>query len=543
MNLPLSLANVLMIIDAHSNTILNIEQALGSWTFSDFKFAESTSASLVAYDDDYQIVIIFGGDKSKCIAPELTHCICCENQNKLYIYNIVSDSLYTVKITWNHHPLSKANLFNYVSTNAVIINKTLYAASYNHLFTLNLTDIYFQYFNVMASKHDEYEIIIQNNSADSIKILNSCNDNDICTYYAGEGCLNTDDTKNFLILSSSNKGYILVYDILNNIHWIAAQFNHTYTYNHGACVIMNDILYIVGGTHSNTIEYVEMELLTDYDQRNSYLSQFKDISTDNMYYNHVWWTQFGVIKDEPNGLIYILGGINHEREVHRINVSDQTITKLNGTLLPLPGIEGGTTIRSKTNGMIYIFRGLGGGDANKIAFTQIQHEPEIKITKNDNITNTVSPEINHSLLSSKLEIMIGIVLIGLICICCTIFIGLYATQRIKIKQAIDSSHETLMEPKQMKVDNKLNHVDNILSDSEVEKDSDDQVIKDTKIFTSLSDDKLQELNQLYLESRVECINKCKEFGFKDKFTDKLLDMFERLKSIQSLTLHSVSNNV
>ena len=107
-------------------------------------------------------------------------------------------------------------------------------------------------------------------------------------------------------------------------------------------------------------------------------------------------TEFGVIQDNQNGLVYLLGGDKHERDIHRINVSNQSMTKINISL-PSPGIKQRTTILSKQTGMIYVFRGLGVDDDkskfdhDQIAFTQRQH-----LIIDDNITTT-----NHMYTSTE----------------------------------------------------------------------------------------------------------------------------------------------
>ena len=84
-------------------------------------------------------------------------------------------------------------------------------------------------------------------------------------------------------------------------------------------------------------------------------------------------SQSGLIKDEENKLIYILGGQHFSRDIYRINVSSQSIKKLNISL-PYPGMSAATTIFFKKSGRIYAFRGIKGGDSQRIAFTRIRME-------------------------------------------------------------------------------------------------------------------------------------------------------------------------
>ena len=270
---------------------------------------------------------------------------------------------------------------------------------------------------------------------------------------------------------------------------------------------------------------------------------------------------YGIITDEENGYIYVLGGNEHPTDIYRIDVSggppyddspgvvvqkyhlekDPNVKKLNFSLsLPIYT----TTLLNKQNGRIYAFRinYLNTNDSVQIAFTDIAEviintnlKPETSQDTNINDYN------NDNFLTSTIGISIGIIIIGLICVCCTIGIGLCIMKKMKQKQSNHSSKEHLMKVKSDSVNEHSNMEQND-DDKEIEcvemidmkKDINmkkQQKMKVNSIMEKLSDAKVDDLYQTYLRSKLECLEQCEELGLLDEMIEELFALFERYQAL------------
>ena len=117
-------------------TSTRIETALQNWLLSSTQFYRPAGYSIVGYDYDNDKVIIFGG------AQGLTN-VDSADWYILYIYDIFKDTLTSIPISWD----SYGELLNDVTTNAVIINSTMYFTITDFVLSLDLDPIYSYYIN------------------------------------------------------------------------------------------------------------------------------------------------------------------------------------------------------------------------------------------------------------------------------------------------------------------------------------------------------------------------------------------------------------
>ena len=115
-----------------------IETAFQNWTLSSTQFYRPAAWSIVGYDSDHDVAIIFGG------APGMWNVDKADWYN-LYIYDLMKDTLTTVPIAWDISLYGW--LVNQLTTNAVIINSTMYFSITDHVLLLQLDPIYTYYLN------------------------------------------------------------------------------------------------------------------------------------------------------------------------------------------------------------------------------------------------------------------------------------------------------------------------------------------------------------------------------------------------------------
>ena len=67
-----------------------------------------------------------------------------------------------------------------------------------------------------------------------------------------------------------------------------------------------------------------------------------------------------------------------------------------------------------------------------------------------------------------------------------------------------------------------------------ENESENVEMEDMEINTimgSLTDEKVDELYEIYLQSKLECLEKCEQLGLIDECVEELFALFERFKAI------------
>ena len=539
------------------------------WSVSSASFLSSADCSIIGYDYDQEKVIILGGSKKESSDSERKYKT---DQNTLYIYNIIEDKLSSIYIAWDRFLV----LLNCGTTNAIITDSIMYFATQSDLLKLDLNPFYI----FVDSNNNKSQSSLPLTQPEILPI----NTRYVYGYY---GCIVIDDSKSYLIISDiQNESYIYNKDAL------------TYDHAGGACLIMDNILYIIGGV-SNVTEYIDIQNLNEWSEipkSQQYKDQFPyqwgyKLQQDTSYsiVQSVIYAADGiaVIKDEENKLIYVLGGAategstDHSTEIYRLNVIDQSMELLNISL-PYPGFSHCTTVFSKIWGRIYAFRGNGEWPFDKILVSNSVFAPTPKPTQPQNPPN--SANTNNTMLSTTMELVLGIIVIGLICIFCTVMIGMYAIKRILNNKEVNSSpavEENLITEKseinyqdiqQMMDEDKadqesveLCEIENVMNfKSTIEENEDNDFssneedgkseieldeIKSEEIENTnnesehfvasseskklsmemLSDRKQNELYEIYLKSKFVCFNKCEEIGISEKYMKELFNRFEQNK--------------
>ena len=70
-----------------------------------------------------------------------------------------------------------------------------------------------------------------------------------------------------------------------------------------------------------------------------------------------------------------------------------------------------------------------------------------------------------------------------------------------------------------------------MNDMETDANTKLQKLNVGSIMMGLSDAKVDDLYEIYLRSKSECIEKCEELGLLDEIIDELLALFERFEAI------------
>ena len=173
-------------------------------------------------------------------------------------------------------------------------------------------------------------------------------------------------------------------------------------------------------------------------------------------------------------------------------------------------------------------------------------------------------EIAFGLTLESLELILGSASICLICICCAGIITIFIIKRSQKKQEMGMNVNILIDDDRRfedKIEDDGNKDENLLQidsrDNDKDNDKDEYVeitsIKQRKkkkekkkkqkkmirgngddnknisLIGMISDERRDELYELYCKSRIKCMQKCHELGFKDKFIDQLFNEFEEKK--------------
>ena len=380
------------------------------WSLSPGKFLSAGGSSIVAYDADVEKVIIFGGESDAVSAILRWRRTIYEHMdwNYTYIYDIAKDRLTPIRTSWPYlyrqssYLDFETSLINYATTNAIVINSYIYFATDTALLIYDSAGLYKM--EAMLNGEEPWD-----NSFDirqyPIEIsYNIYEDED---YWAGQGCVVTNQNQDHIFIIGSaleprTSQYIIMCSITSDPIFdtpdctIAGQT--LYDHIEGPCVVMHDILYIIGGFYTNTTEYATVSSLVSgftkfTKEKNLYQGQM-EISAEE-----AGNAGSSVIQDDDNKLIYILGGrygYPHNREIYKMNTSSQTMELLD-FYLPDPGINFTTTILSKSNGKIYAFRGLDGWNADQIAFSNSIYQtisPTVSPTKEPSDYPSQTPSVN-----------------------------------------------------------------------------------------------------------------------------------------------------
>ena len=537
-----------------------IESALQNWTYSSSSFYRGAAWSIVGYDQNRDKVIIFGGIGSDEDFQTA-------DWYQLYIYDLITDKLTHVPISWSvgaygddeieDDTYDYTLLINSDLANAIIINSTMYFLIQHNMLTLDLNPIYSYYIDNIGD------------IAPQVK-PNIFFDSD-SPYYGGMGCMVTDSSRQYLFVTNMicNRD-IIVINLRNHAYWFAAQSNEIHF--EGACVVMNDILYVIDGHFSNRTEYIDLRTLLNpqlspYDPilmmfyypalrpRNprtlteQALNVNEQIIDEGKYYTG---TGYGVITDSQGKNIYLLGGYDHSQGIYRLDVTQQTFQLLDIHLPSTFQLKYATTILHQKTGRIYAFRGVQGADSEHIAFTTnslISSDSKpitTTIESTDNIEPIYIKQKSESVLSTTMEFVIGIIIIGLICIVGIICIGIFAINRIQ---------KSSSNPKNVESDSKVECLmDNEHNDDDIEMEKmtvlDNEGNKDLKMGNmnsnvgsisnesstpSLSDTKMHELYKLYSKSKLDCLNECDSLQLNEEVMDQLFCAFERFKAFEHTT--------
>ena len=451
-----------------------IESALQDWRLSSAKFEASSqslpaSHSMVGYDSKMDKVIILGGESYDGVYPDAS--------NIVWIYDLIKNDLSLIPhVVWSG--ITNAALHDVLpSTNSVIINSTMYYCTEDKVIKLNLRPFY-NYNEYEAPPSHTPEIIMSKEKTWG---------------FIGEPCIVTDKTQKYLILAAQccNR-IVIVYEIETGYYWETAQTS--FCHNAGVCVIMNDIFYIIGGSATFQTEYIEMSILLEQTYHGEIFNLYPDnitfpefvlYSSSSYGCNFGNAGNFGVIQDDEHNLIYLIGG--EELGVMKTQIRKMNVT--NGSMelvdfgLPELGISGATTILFRKNGRIFVFRGFGGGHANEIAYTV----PSFPII-DDPITTGFGPTSkstqktqyiseNDSILTTTTEVIMMVIGIGLVCICCTVLVGIYIMNRMKLgpNSSNKGSKEHLMKVRSDSVG--VSHDEDVSHSDEGMEENDDKCIE------------------------------------------------------------------
>ena len=416
------------------------EKIFLNWTSSSTRFQKENGCSIVGYDEDQEKVIIVGGIKNE--------------SETLYIYDILQDQLSTVPIGWNMVTESCGDLMNCITTNAVVINSTMYFTIDKCILEVDLNPFYLYTLqhSTSAAPDIQPQILLDSWSSQST--------------YTGLGCIVTDDTKQYLVISAMRDSkQTILYHIQTGSYWIGGE--SSYFHQLGVCVVLYGTFYVIGGWDTNTTEYIQIPMLFG-----------DDIDKLHAKYNHDLQIDIGraVIVDDESKLIYLLGGLMYRTDIYYMDVTDYGSATMELSNITLPvAIISSTTVLSKQTRKVYVFRGVFGEWSDQIRFTS-DMLPIGSIP-----STTAAPTIGYqitsngassSALSLTAEIILGIIIIGVICVCATIGIG--ACVMNKMKKNIQQTH-TAVSPTESDTD-ALCFVDEVENADSTDDDND--IIKD-----------------------------------------------------------------
>ena len=496
----------LYMIRATTGDYHEIESILPHWLYSNQTFPFETSFSIIALDEKHSKIIIVGGDMDIF---------------SMYIYDLITQRLLTIthNITF---PSSKKSdpktLDNFVSTNSFIWNGTMYIAWIYGVHKVNLQQQIYSKITNLTNMNNTQPLL------SNVLLRGNWLGHDYGNAHGG--CIvqyTINDTGYLIATAFDYDKYTLVHNLNTSETFVASDTKRSHY--EGACVIQNDILYVMGGqSHpgkvGNTVDYVSVYDLIIYKEN---FRLFKQVFPPNYQNDETEMKYFGIINDEDNGFIYTLGGYNRKHDICRINTATKSIERLNVFINISKGIAQTSTIYVKDTNTIYAFRGSQG---KKIIYAS-NHSKIISTT-----TTTSHPGSNTQkngfliLLESvsTIDWILLIIIFGILVVCCTVF------WCEKWKKSIEANHPY----KQMKDDNNNITVNNndiistikIISDDDDDESSIESYKTQRVIDTTITESKQKELFEIYETSKLNCFNKCEEFGYSDRMIEQLITRFD-----------------
>ena len=436
-----------------------IQSALENWTLST-QIYESSALGIVGYDSQHNKVIMFGGRKVDDIDTPYDGHFHGTVSLPLFIYDIITDKETLIQIEWNMDLFGE--LINGATTNAVINNSTLFFTIPTHLLSIDLDPIYSHvYISTNLHKNSSNQPIFKPDI-----LLNGSEFN---IGYVGGGCIVIDESQQYLFISGESYEYdhvhgfawhynaTAVYHIDTKSFWVGGFTN--YYHEEGACVVMNDVFYIIGGGFiGGFVEFMDIDKLLR--------SEYMTFEIEKGVYNPSLQAtldkeDFGirlglsVIQDPESDVIYILGGNTEQngdngeytpRDIYKFDATLITMEKLD-IKLPYPGLQWCTTIYHNRTGRIYAFRGDTSYSSTQVAYTTKIHNLTLHINESiDSSLSQLQSESAEIQYLYRVELMMAlIIVIGVICICGTIAIGLCCMYKIKQHQVKNSDQEQLIE--------------------------------------------------------------------------------------------------
>ena len=372
---------VLIEVDGHSIISSALETALQQdWSLSSTFFEKASGSSIVAYDQDKEKVIIFGGFSDNINTSE-SYWIGNETDWSItYIYDIETDRLAKIPFNLLDAIYDTGYFFNYATTNAIVMDSFIYFALEFMVIRFDLSELYL----VENAPSLANKINIQETD-----LLDPTQDD----YYGYQGCVVTDGSKDYFYIAGTGNKNVIICSLSHQGCMAGGKSLHKH--NGGVCVVMDNILYLIGGINTNVTEYVNVSKLL-YNDGQYQFTKHKNVFQGELAFNDKTESDGGraVIQDDENKIVYILGGANdHNRDIHKMDIAQQTMELLD-MKLPEPGLNCSTTILSQSNGRIYAFRGMNGWNADKIAFSTsiyYSNDPTVSPSEDPSVTPSNSP--------------------------------------------------------------------------------------------------------------------------------------------------------
>ena len=295
------------VLDCHYSND-SIEYALMNWEyeipFGDSFRQSSVNHAIMAYDCDTDTIWTIGG-------YSVSH--------DLYSYHVSSNTLkyYNLSIINQHVDLNHA----WCTTNAVIINNTMYFLNTYRVISMELKEPFF------------WNIII---------------DSDV---YPAEGCLvtNRNQTKLYITSTYFETRSMLIY-YLESMTYIKIQTQLQYDHVSGSAVLTSDdILYLIEGGDTLNNNYTEYVNVNDLEDNHSTAWNVIHTFSSGLTAHH------GLIMDNNEENVYIVGGAETNKSVHRLNIINNTWQKLD---IELPFAVDRTPLLYPVKNKIYSLRSL-----------------------------------------------------------------------------------------------------------------------------------------------------------------------------------------
>eukprot|EP01083_Nonionella_stella_P167043 560395_1 len=391
---------------------------LSNWTSSGERFSEYDYNSIIAYDNTAGDVWILGGYR---------------HGEKIYKYNVDNDQLTDVTPLYNPHGIIDFGDNTLLNSNAVMIKNTIYYSEHSHFNSLNI---------------DTFEYT-----------------QDFMDFVDYRMCMVTgkDKTKLYVTAGRETKLFV-IYDLLSGvIKWgPSLAFNHQY----GGCHVVNNVLYVIGGKDTQTIEYIDLDRVATLDEMTGWNTLSVELPLR-------LWSFGSAIYDH---FMFIIGGFDIDTQYYTdaIFIFDTQSNKFinnTGSSLPVSRMRSPAIFVEST---VYLFKGLIG-----IPYQDMQAEiwhADLQISDDTNtarITSTEADVIDMSDISTRdgdlwlwttetvhlvderkgvlhvnWYVLIGISSVILCCACLCCFVcGIWCSCRVdRVKRSTDNDHKEVHDP-------------------------------------------------------------------------------------------------